>query len=119
MHHRAVSAGALTPIEPLRRKTVEIRNSLSGLNAISNPTPVSNQPETAPQSAHKNNQTMQNTDRATVSAAGAGISQSGPDSDVRWEKVTAIQQALAAGTYNVPASAVATKMVDSMLGKPS
>ena len=98
---------------------MEIRNSLSGLNAISNPTPVSNQPETAPQSANKNSQTTRNTDRATVSEAGAGISQSAPDGDVRWEKVAAIQQALADGTYNVPASAVATKMVDSMGGKPS
>jgi flagellar biosynthesis anti-sigma factor FlgM len=114
-----VQTGAPKPIKPLRRKTVEIRNSLSGLNTISNPAPVSNQPETAPRSADKNSQTMQNTDRATVSAAGAGVSQSSPDGDVRMEKVTAVQQALAAGTYNVPASAVATKMVDSMLGKPS
>ncbi len=98
---------------------MEIRNSLSGLNAISNPAPVSNQSETVPQSTDKNDQSMQNTDRATVSAAGAGISQSAPDGDVRWEKVAAVQQAVADGTYNVPTSAVASKMVDSMLGKRS
>jgi flagellar biosynthesis anti-sigma factor FlgM len=98
---------------------VEIRNSLSGLNAIGNPAPVSNQPETVPQSTDKNDQSMQNTDLATVSAAGARISQSAADGDVRWEKVAAVQQAVADGTYNVPASEVASKMVDSMLGKHS
>jgi anti-sigma28 factor (negative regulator of flagellin synthesis) len=35
---------------------------------------------------------------------------------VRTEKVTAVQAALAAGNYNVPASAVASKVVDAMLG---
>ena len=98
---------------------MEIRNSLSGLNAIGNPAPVSNQPETVPQSTDKNDQSMQNTDRATVSVAGAGISQSAQDGDVRWEKIAAVQQAMADGTYNVPASEVASKMVDSMLGKRS
>jgi negative regulator of flagellin synthesis FlgM len=104
----------------LRRKTVEIRNSLSGLNAISNPAPVSNQAGTAAQSADSTAPTTQNTDdHATVSTAGADISKATPNGDVRWEKVTAIQQALADGSYNVPASAVATKLVDSMLGKRS
>jgi flagellar biosynthesis anti-sigma factor FlgM len=36
--------------------------------------------------------------------------------DARTEKVAAIQAALAQGTYNVPESAVASKMVDAMLG---
>jgi negative regulator of flagellin synthesis FlgM len=40
-----------------------------------------------------------------------------PDSDVRMDKVAEIQQALASGSYNVPASAVAGKMIDQMLGK--
>ncbi len=96
---------------------MEIRNYINGLNAISNPTPVSNQAGSAAQNTDETAKTMQNTDRATVSAAGAGISQ--PDGDVRWEKVAEIQKALADGTYNVPVSAVASKIVDSMLGKPS
>ena len=35
------------------------------------------------------------------------------------DKVAGIQAALAAGTYNVPAADVATKVVDSMLGGQS
>jgi anti-sigma28 factor (negative regulator of flagellin synthesis) len=33
------------------------------------------------------------------------------------EKVAEIQQALTSGTYNIPASQVAGKMIDQMLGK--
>ena len=98
---------------------MEIRNNyLSGLNATTNPAPVSNQSEAAAQNTDQTAQTMPNTDRATVSAAGANISQTTSDSEVRWEKVTAVQKALADGIYNVPASDVASKLVDSMLGKP-
>jgi negative regulator of flagellin synthesis FlgM len=38
------------------------------------------------------------------------------DAEVRMDKVASIQAALAAGTYNVPAAAVASRVVDSMLG---
>jgi negative regulator of flagellin synthesis FlgM len=41
------------------------------------------------------------------------------DSDVRMNKVATIQAALAAGTYDVSASEVASKVVDSMLGDQS
>ena len=98
---------------------MEIRNNLNPLNGINNPSPVSNQAETAAQNTDETAKTMQNTDRATLSVAGAEISQSSPDADVRWEKVASIQKAVADGTYNVPASAVASKMVDAMLGKRS
>jgi len=58
-------------------------------------------------------------DEATVSSAGSEISQMAGDSDVRMEKVAEIQAALAAGSYSVPASAVASRVVDSMLGEQS
>jgi anti-sigma28 factor (negative regulator of flagellin synthesis) len=41
------------------------------------------------------------------------------DSDVRMDKVAEIQAALSSGSYNAPASAVASKVVDSMLGDQS
>lgn len=56
-------------------------------------------------------------DQASLSTAASAAAQAAPDSDVRMEKVAQIQQALAAGTYNVPASAVADKMMSQMLGK--
>jgi anti-sigma28 factor (negative regulator of flagellin synthesis) len=53
-------------------------------------------------------------DQATFGAANK-VSQAPSYEDVRPEKVAAIQSALAAGTYRVPAAAVASKLVDAML----
>ena len=55
-------------------------------------------------------------DCATVSSAGSEVSRASSGSDIRMEKVAAVQAAIAAGTYQVPASAVAGKVVESMLG---
>jgi negative regulator of flagellin synthesis FlgM len=57
------------------------------------------------------------TDEATLSSAASVAAAAAPDSDVRMDKVTAIQQAVAGGTYNVPTSEVAGKMIDFMLGR--
>lgn len=55
-------------------------------------------------------------DQAVFSSAGSAVSQAATDSSVRLDKVAQIQAQLAAGTYHVSASAVASKLVDSMLG---
>jgi negative regulator of flagellin synthesis FlgM len=55
-------------------------------------------------------------DQATLSNAGSEVSQAAGDSGVRMEKVAAVQAALAAGTYNVPATDVAGKLIEAMLG---
>ncbi len=55
-------------------------------------------------------------DHATFSSAGTEVSQTVSESGVRADKVAAVQTALAAGTYSVPASALAGKVVDAMLG---
>ena len=55
-------------------------------------------------------------DRATLSSAASQVASTSDDASVRMDKVASIQSALAAGTYNVPASAVASRLVDSMLG---
>ncbi len=54
-------------------------------------------------------------DSAKLSAAGGMASQATDTSDVRMDKVTALQQAIASGSYSVPASDVADKMVESLL----
>lgn len=100
---------------------MEIRNNntLNGLNSIPSLTPAGSQSGNSTPHGVPAPTSPVATDRATVSAVGSGIAQSSMDADVRWEKVTAIRQALADGTYNVPASAVASKIVDSMIGKQS
>ena len=50
-----------------------------------------------------------------MSTAGSEASLESASDGVRMDKVAAIQAALASGTYSVPASAVASKMVDAML----
>lgn len=54
-------------------------------------------------------------DQATVSAAGGLVAQALTTSDVRMEKVAPLQAAIANGTYNVPASEVANKLVEHLL----
>jgi flagellar biosynthesis anti-sigma factor FlgM len=54
-------------------------------------------------------------DRATVSSAASQVSQTAANDGVRPDKVATIQAALAAGTYSVPASAVASKVIDAMI----
>jgi negative regulator of flagellin synthesis FlgM len=55
-------------------------------------------------------------DQATFSQAATEVSQTTDESAVRKDRVTAVQQALASGTYNVPSTAVAGKVIDAMLG---
>lgn len=56
-------------------------------------------------------------DQATLSTAASAAAQAGPDSDVRMDKVAAVQKALADGSYRVASSDVADRMIDAMLGK--
>jgi negative regulator of flagellin synthesis FlgM len=58
-------------------------------------------------------------DLATLSSAANEVSQTAGGDNVRLDKVAQIQAALASGTYFVPASAVASKVVDSMLAAGS
>lgn len=55
------------------------------------------------------------TDSAKVSLAGAMLSEASSGSDVRFDKVAALRQSIDAGTYSVPASDVASRLVDSLL----
>jgi flagellar biosynthesis anti-sigma factor FlgM len=55
-------------------------------------------------------------DQAQLSAVGTQVAQSAKAPDVRLDKVAAIQSALQAGTYHVPAADVAQRVIASMLG---
>jgi flagellar biosynthesis anti-sigma factor FlgM len=50
-----------------------------------------------------------------LSKLGGLVAQASAGPDVRLDKVAALQYSIASGTYNVPASAVASKIVDSLL----
>jgi negative regulator of flagellin synthesis FlgM len=50
-----------------------------------------------------------------LSVAGTQVAQTSATSDVRLDKVASVQAALQAGTYQVAASDVAHKLVDSLL----
>jgi len=96
---------------------MDIRNSLDGLKSLLGVSPT----DTTSFGAAKANSVSTTSsdagsDRATLSSAASQVASTSDDASVRMDKVTSIQSALAAGTYNVPASAVASRLVDSMLG---
>jgi negative regulator of flagellin synthesis FlgM len=96
---------------------MEIRNNAEALKAfigVSSPTSAQTQAIRNAESAAS--QAAFAGDQATLSDAGTEVSQAVATSGVRMEKVAAIQQALAAGTYSVPATKVADKVIDAMLG---
>ena len=54
-------------------------------------------------------------DHTNLSSAGGMMAHALEGSDVRMEKVGALQKAIASGTYSVSSSDVAGKMIDSLL----
>jgi flagellar biosynthesis anti-sigma factor FlgM len=94
---------------------MDIRTSLDGLKSLLGVTSQT-QPATGAKSNTTTGSSALSSDRATLSSAGSEVSLTAGEDGVRPEKVSGVQAALAAGTYNVPASAVASKMVEAMLG---
>lgn len=94
---------------------MDIRSSVDSLKTLlgaTQTTPTKSQPSTSESAGDIGSL---GGDRATLSSAGSEVSQAASATDVRRGKVAAMQAALATGTYSVPASAVAGKVVDSML----
>jgi negative regulator of flagellin synthesis FlgM len=54
-------------------------------------------------------------DQANLSTTAGLVAQALSESDVRTDKVAALQQQIAAGTYNIPASDVADKLMSALL----
>jgi len=98
---------------------MDIRSSLDGLRSLFG---VNQAVSAAPQakgSGSAASSSALESDRATLSSAASEMSQAVSGEGVRTEKVAAVGAALAAGTYNVPASAVASKLVDVMMAAGS
>jgi negative regulator of flagellin synthesis FlgM len=93
---------------------MDVRNTLDGLKSLLGTNPVA-PAQTQSKSGAATTQSEILGDTATLSSAASEVSQAASGEGVRMDKVLAVQQALAAGTYNVPASAVASKLIDSML----
>jgi len=97
-------------------RTMKIGNSIENLtqaasgSAASGPKTV-NEVLTTPSESNSGGLA----DSAKVSATGGQALLSTASTEVRLDKVANIQNALAAGNYTVPASAVAAKLVDAML----
>jgi negative regulator of flagellin synthesis FlgM len=95
---------------------MDIRSSLEGLKSLLG-TPATTPSNTElPKSVATAAGSLLNSDRATFSSAGNEVSQTASDAGARLDKVASIQAALASGSYNVSAGAVASKVVDAMLG---
>jgi negative regulator of flagellin synthesis FlgM len=95
---------------------MDIRNSLEGLKSLLGTAPAAPASTQQTRSGVAAGSNALGSDSATLSSAGSEVSLTAAESGVRMDKVASIQAALAAGTYSVPASAVASKVVDAMLG---
>lgn len=96
---------------------MDIRSSIDGLRSLLGVSQSSSSPSIQSQgsTSQASGAGSLGVDRATLSQAGSEVSDSISDSGVRSDRVASIQRALAAGSYSVPSSAVASKVIDSML----
>ena len=93
---------------------MDTRNSLDGLKSllgVDSTAPATGRSSRNPRAE----ESALGSDRATLSSAASEMSQAAREDVVRTEKVASIQAALSAGTYDVPVSAVASRIVDAML----
>ena len=95
---------------------MDIRNSLDGLKSLLGTGAAAPASTSSSKGGSAQSGGLLGADKATVSSAGTQASSLAGESGVRMDKVAGIQAQLAAGTYNVPASALASRMVDVMLG---
>ena len=94
---------------------MDIRSGLDGLKSLLGVTQATAAQSQQVKSGGSTETSGMGSDRATLSSAASQVAESASEGGVRMDKVSAIQSALAAGTYSVPASMVASKMVDAML----
>jgi negative regulator of flagellin synthesis FlgM len=93
---------------------MDIRSSLEGLKSLLGTPAAAPAAPQQPKSPGAAGNAL-GSDLATFSSAANEVAQTAGDASVRMDKIAGIQAALAAGSYNVSAGAVASKVVDSML----
>src|ERR1035441_1558173 len=103
-------------MNPARSRDIDIRSRVEELKSQLETPALAPATMPQPKSGATAGGSALGSDLATFSSAGSELSQMAGDTEVRMDKVAGIQAALAAGTYNVSAAAVASKVVDSMLG---
>jgi flagellar biosynthesis anti-sigma factor FlgM len=96
---------------------MSIRSGLDGLMTILGVTPAGPASPERTKGGQAAERSSLTNDSASVSSAASQVALTAAEGSVRAEKVAAVQAALAAGTYEVPASAVASKVIDTMLGR--
>lgn len=96
---------------------MEIRNNAEALNALLGVKSSEATKSVKVKDAELNDRrTAFAGDEATLSGIGAAMQSASGSEGVRLDKVAAVQQALATGTYKVDASKVADNLMDAMLG---
>ncbi len=94
---------------------MEMRNGLDGLKSLLGVSATDTLQSRQMQRNASPEAGSLDSDQATVSNAASEALRTASDEGVRMERVTAVQAALAAGTYNVPANDVAEKVINSMI----
>ena len=92
---------------------MNVRNGIENLSQVLSP-------QSAPSKANAQGGSIPapaggRADTAQVSSVATQVAQSASVSDVRTDKVAGIQAALQAGTYQIPASAVAQSVIGALL----
>ncbi len=95
---------------------MDMRSSMDSLRSLLGVNPAEPPATQAKGAAAASAGNSLGSDRATLSSAASEVLETSAQDGVRMDKVAAVQTALMTGTYNVPASAVASRLVDSMLG---
>ena len=97
----------------------------SGINNLQTISPITsseakpaiqvNTPDHGANQGVKQSADLQRADRTNLSSTGGLVAQALEGSDTQSAKVASLQQAIAAGTYNVSSSNVAGKIIESLL----
>jgi flagellar biosynthesis anti-sigma factor FlgM len=94
---------------------MEIRNTADDLRALLGVTPSTTSGTQQVRAGSASAKGALAGDHATLSGAATEVALGAADDAVRLNKVKEVREALAAGVYQVPAEAVASKLVDAML----